>query len=218
MDNYMLKKVNIPKPIPEIINHVADIANRDDIPEGVVFLSNTLDWKKIIPPHKYNIIKQKIFHSNLLTKLIREQYGSYLKDHRLNPYIAIFENTDRSSMARYLPHTDPRRMIGFNYYLNYGGNNTTLSVYNESNWEENSTIKDWDELTLIKSYTLNPETWYSFDSKRFHSVENIETKRILISMSPASPIPIPGNPPEYDRALDSFEAITKKYSELFADL
>jgi hypothetical protein len=215
----MLKITNIPKPSNDILELVIDITTSKDIPKDVTLLNKPdLNWWSVHLKNECNIVKSTILYSHLLVSMIREQYGPFLRYHILNPYIVVFENTNPSCSAYYVPHTDPKRMTAFNYYLDYGGDSATLSTYNECDWNEEPKVKDWEDLTLLKQYQLNTSNWYCFDTKRFHSVDNIQTKRILISMSPMNPkLETNIGPPNYNRETDSFEAITTMYSEIFQE-
>jgi len=82
------------------------------------------------------------------------------------------------------PYYDYRN-ITLNYYLKQGGNNVETVFYTEEQVDNLSQglTQDHQNLTVLNKFLLNEDCWYLLDTKRFHSVENIETERRILSLS-----------------------------------
>ena len=66
-------------------------------------------------------------------------------------------------------HKDVSRLFAINYLLDNGGEDAYLGLYNEN--------KD-----LIDTYKQLPGEWLLLDTQKYHSVCNIKTKRVALSI------------------------------------
>lgn len=215
----MLKTINLPKLQDDILQFITEMTNTDISRKQYKLHGSDGDWWSDHLKSERNMVKTVSLISPVLTSMLRAQYGSLFKNHILNPFVLISENTNPSSPGYLAPHTDQRSMIAINYCLHRGGDNAMFSVYNEreENYEVRTVVKDWTDLTILQQYQVKTGDWYSLDTKRFHSVENIETTRIILSMrlmNAARPV---HGPPTYDPKTDSFDLVTAMYSDIFQD-
>jgi hypothetical protein len=79
-------------------------------------------------------------------------------------------------------HYDYYRHIAINYYIDLGGDSVRTCFYDKSREMdmEDSKFFTYDEINLQKSYHLQLNNWYSYSVQQCHSVENIETTRIIL--------------------------------------
>ena len=115
--------------------------------------------------------------------LALQQYQKYFT-HPINLTFVAFVNTKKIT-ACYPPHTDNYRGLALNYYLNVGGDNVITTYYKEkeeSNY--NGTHKKYEDVTIDRQfYERDYNKWLAFDTRIFHSIENIETERITLCIN-----------------------------------
>jgi hypothetical protein len=215
----MLKTANLPKPSDDILQFLTEMTSTDMSRKKYDLQFNFNGVSELSQQCDRNIITPVFLISPLLTSMLRAQYGSFFKNHIINPFVIILENTNPTSLGFLPPHYDERSMIALNYCLRRGGDNAKFSVYNEreENYEVKYVVKDWADLTPTQQYSVKTGDWYSFDTKRFHSIDNIETTRILLTMRLMNATLPTNGPPTYNTETDSFDEITAMYSDIFQD-
>lgn len=171
-------KLNLPNPSPELLVAVQETV-ASDIPNYV-------------PGYEYLLpnVADGIYFYSKISELGKEQYQPLFDEEIfvmgmiLRPYPWENGNTNYVSSC-YRPHCDGGRIIGFNYILDCGGDNVTTTMYTKfnDNKEEMGHVLNYDEVTPIRSYHLDKNTWYCLDAARYHSVENIEHDRLLLTIS-----------------------------------
>jgi len=84
-----------------------------------------------------------------------------------------------------LPHTDLSRDVVLLYLLSTGGDRveTKFWRYNgQTRCEGHVHPKSYDELELLESVVLKPNTWHMLDAKVVHSVENLTSDRVALQL------------------------------------
>jgi hypothetical protein len=103
------------------------------------------------------------------------------------PIVGVMRNpTDK--LASFPPHYDKVKGASVNIVIELGGSNVRTVLYEDARTEnfEDPFIKKISDCVPIASYKLPKEEWYLFNTQRLHSVENIETRRIAVSLMPES--------------------------------
>ena len=96
--------------------------------------------------------------------------------------------------SRFAPHIDPSdaRTHCINYILNVGGQNVETVWYDIKPEHRHRKIEcapiPNERLTETERHLLKPETWYQLKTDVPHSVENIESIRLSISIALHEPI------------------------------
>lgn len=113
------------------------------------------------------------------------EYQSFF-DEDINFTGMLFKPDDRTISSSLAPHPDTGRLTGLNFILDTGGSNVVTTWYNKTN--PDLTYKEWakeinDTLVPWSSYKYEPDTWYAMDSSRFHSVKNITSDRLILTIS-----------------------------------
>lgn len=87
------------------------------------------------------------------------------------------------------PHTDSGRYGQFIYVIELGGRSVVTSWYRERGKplfrqeEHLGKISDTTGLEKIESVVLKEHTWYFFNTKILHGVENLDSRRKSVSIS-----------------------------------
>ncbi len=125
------------------------------------------------------------FLDEQVTDLGRRQFQQYFP-YKLFPGIGLIKNTSPDTLASYCPHTDKVRTVCINYYIEAGGQNVTTVFYDKEDLIDDlvgSHMAAYKDLNKIKEQYFNENIWYMFGTRRFHSVENIEGVRIILTLS-----------------------------------
>jgi len=136
-------------------------------------------------------------------RLAREQYQPFF-DEEFFPVIGILTNVDQyEKYACWPPHSDRERIFGLNWYIEEGGDNVSTVFYKQM-WDHEvgaGTGKIWkySEVELDQSIHFEINKWYALSVRRAHSIEKIETRRLLFSLS------------FYNMIFDDFKEKYKKY-------
>jgi|TARA_R100000988_G_C3982274_1_gene157671 hypothetical protein len=103
------------------------------------------------------------------------------------PIIGVMRNkTDR--LASFPPHYDKVKAASVNIVLEVGGSNVETIFYEDVRTKdfEDPFIKKVSDCIPIAKYKFEKEQWHLFNTQRLHSVENIETRRVTVSLMPES--------------------------------
>ena len=103
------------------------------------------------------------------------------------PIVGVMRNpTDK--LASFPPHYDKVKAASINIVIELGGSNVRTVLYEDARTEnfEDPFIKKISDCVPIASYKLPKEEWHLFNTQRLHSVENIETRRVTVSLMPES--------------------------------
>jgi hypothetical protein len=173
----MFTKLNLPKPSEQLSKIVLDIANSQPINHSMI------DWHNKQQTSEFNIVSGDFVYRPDLGERFMLEYSSV--NIPMSPLVGILRNTkDPSNLACYPIHCDRVRTIAINYYIDLGGSNVETSFYNEYNDPSDIVggyVLPYSKHKPISKYQTDKDTWYFFNTKQYHSVENIETTRIILS-------------------------------------
>lgn len=175
----MIYKLDLPKPSEKLINSVMQYTKQSKVN------LDTLKWHQSIQNSNVNCAYGDFFTKPDVTALCRKEFQPYFTK-LIFPTIGVITNTDKNRHASYPPHTDRARSIGINYYIDMGGENVQTVFYNKCDPPEEKTggnVLPYETLSVDTQFKFLPNTWYAINTKQYHSVENIETTRCILSLS-----------------------------------
>jgi hypothetical protein len=150
-----------------------------------------LESKKL--EEKFHTTKEFVLNGTTWQRAVYRRYeissesGAWIREH-------IGEYSQAGSQIIYRgqsfsPHTDggPRRYI-LNYLIDAGGTDVATQWFREHNRDlirEGPALQypEGENLELIKSETIPTATWTALFGKVIHSVVNVETQRLQLSVS-----------------------------------
>ena len=122
--------------------------------------------------------------SKSLQDKIRQQYQHYFSA-PITPIFGVFENVYKDNLAECPPHCDRHRRLAINYIITSGGSNVLTCFYHNRRINQNLEVAEnalHDNISLNFKVRLPDQVWHTYDVQTYHSVENIETKRIILSL------------------------------------
>ena len=181
LNRYMIALLNLPKPSDELLSVVTSYIDTLQINNDAKKYYDDTQSGKI------NCIDGQIFScpSSIYIQMFREFYP-YIKE-KFNTSIGIFKNTDTNNLSYLPPHIDAIRTLGLNYIISEGGVNTLTTMYKmdspKSTKARDIQMIPYEELDLSFSVKTIKDNWYATDIQNYHSVDNIETQRTILSIS-----------------------------------
>ena len=131
-----------------------------------------------------NIVLAGQITDDTITQLVQDQYQQYF-DVKLGATLSFFKN-ERSYPGCLPPHIHSVRTLALNFYIVTGGNSVATTLFKFKHMQPNSKFFDYyhyDDLEFQDHVICNNPTWYAFESSKPHSVENIESTRILLAIT-----------------------------------
>jgi hypothetical protein len=124
-----------------------------------------------------------IGESGLQTQL-EDLYFPYFKQD-FTILLGIIKNSNNSGYASCPPHCDSVRMSAINYVVQSGGSNVITKFYKKvrqgSIFFDSENIK-YGDAEVHSEIKIPEHKWHCFNPHIYHSVENVETSRILLSL------------------------------------
>ena len=171
-------KVNLPKPSITFLTTIRSVISNE--------LPNFEPGYEYLKPG----LADSMYFTNLISDLGKDEYQNFFAEKlfvfamiiRPEPWVNSAKKYVRSS---YPPHYDFSRTMGINYYIDTGGDNVKTIMYNQTKYDDNAMpqLLKYDQVTVMQEYHTEPNVWYAIDGSRFHSVENIESDRLILSLS-----------------------------------
>lgn len=176
----MIVPLDLPMPSPKLINLVRETAlNRP------VNMSSKFWHEQQQSSSNINCAAGDFFSDTEITELTRLEY-QHLFDEVIYPVVGIIINTNPDKIASYPPHVDRARITALNFYVDEGGEEVTTVLYNQYESIEDTVggqVAKYEDLTIDHVYKMTSNQWYALNVRQYHSVENIETSRIILSIS-----------------------------------
>lgn len=175
----MICELNLPPPSKLLTNLVlAEFQKQKNNP---IFEKTRQEREEFQNKNVTNLVHQ-VFNDYIKTLGLQE-YQKYFT-HPINLALVAFVNTKKIT-ACFPPHTDNYRGLAVNYYLKVGGDNVVTTYYKEKEESSyNGTHKKYEDVTIDRQfYERDYNKWLAFDTRIFHSIENIETERITLSIN-----------------------------------
>lgn len=170
--NIFMFALNLPHPSDELLDSIR------------IDLASTLDTH--VPQNTFQpgMVDFIYFHGKSKELGIKEYSKFFEEDFNFTGM--LFRPDSSVKESNLLPHPDLGRITGLNYILSSGGDNVTTTWYNKVN--ENLQNREWmhdiyEGLEPIRSYCYKEHVWYAMESCRFHSVENVQSDRLILTVS-----------------------------------
>mgnify|MGYP001327506984 CR=1 FL=1 len=143
---------------------------------------NLVDYYKVIKLPKLDL-SNNFYDKNkkgLFSKKVKGYYSYYVTDETKNKVESLFPKNffteDISIIAQIIDtglneaiHKDGKRIYALNYMIDTGGEKAELKVYD-------------DNKNLVSSYLQKPGEWVLLNTQKYHSICNIETNRVAMSI------------------------------------
>lgn len=175
----MLYKIFLPKPSSSLI----DLTRHYALAEPIDALA--LDWHKKIQNPTVNCAAGSFFMKSEITDIVKQEYQKFFTK-EIFPIIGVMTNTVKNLPASYPPHSDRVRTVGINYYIDLGGDNVQTIFYDKHDPLTDKIgghVEPYENLKSLSTIKFTKDIWYAIDTRHYHSVENIMTKRYLLSLS-----------------------------------
>jgi hypothetical protein len=175
----MFTEINLPKPSEKLINLIKTVAA--DRPTNI---GGKAVHDAIQESYRNNAAGE-FFRTEEITQLALSEYQHYFYNNVI-PMIGLLRNTRTDQLAGYAPHSDRIRNVAINFYIDLGGSNVSTVFYDKYDPEDDLVggyNAKYEDLNKVGEYFCNDSTWYVFNSRQYHSVENIETTRVMLSLS-----------------------------------
>jgi len=171
----MIYNLNLPKPSNELIKLVTSVATN----RPVNYESKR--WHQTIQDTNVNCAAGEFFGDADVAALAKKELAPYINID-FSPAIGIIRNVESNGPACYPPHTDRVRTVAINYYIKSGGSNVKTFFYDQCNSEKGHVLP-YSQLRKVDECCFDTDSWYVFDTTQYHSVENIESERIILTLS-----------------------------------
>ena len=176
----MIKILKLPQPsieLVELCRHMAITAPLE------------MNLKKLhdnIQNHTVNSVSRKFIEDNdKLNLLVNREFQNYFR-HPMYPALGIVKNIG-DTIACWPPHSDRTRIFALNYYIEEGGSNVQTVMYNTiDNYDAGKgtgNIFPYRGLTLDQVFHLDMNQWYAFNVRKVHSIENVVSTRLILTLS-----------------------------------
>jgi len=178
----MLVTLNLPSPKLELLTYVEKKLN------DFVFTERKLSWCQQVYGKNNLYADYEYYTDETIVTLIKNQFQKHFSFSINNVFLILMNSHDRQPRVM-PPHTDKLRMTAINFYTRLGGNSTNFILYDKYGLNDinNSDLLRYDQLRVQSKHNLKEETWYGFNSKQFHSIENVTSKRLCIGLFFAEP-------------------------------
>jgi len=177
----MISLLNLPKPSDNLMSMI--VSHLDTLQ----FSNGSKKYYDLTQDGKVNCSEGQIFECpSTITKQMYREFYPHIRMKFL-PTVGIFKNTDPTKLAYLPPHIDATRKLVLNYVISEGGKNTLTSMY-KMNCSKPTLPRDiqmisYENLDLSFSVKTLKNNWYATDVQNYHSVDNIETQRIILTIS-----------------------------------
>jgi hypothetical protein len=175
-------EMNLPKPNADLEREILRCAH--EAPLDTVFKTHHENFQNVT----VNAVSRQYEKTDeVVIKLAKEQYQVYF-DEEIFPVVGILTNVHPTEKyACWPPHSDRERVFCMNYYYEEGGENVTTVFYKQmcDNTPGLGTGKRWQytECEVHEPIHFEMNKWYGLAVRRAHSIENVENRRIMFSLS-----------------------------------
>ena len=173
----MLIQLNLPKPNTDLINYSIKIINDFE------FAYRKLDWCKKTYGFNHSYADYEYYIDDYITSSTLTQFQCYFK-YAIDKVYLIMNNSHDGLPRVMPPHTDKYRKTAINFYPKLGGCNSKLTLYKQygSDQLNESDLAPYNQLSKESVHSLAENTWFGFNAKQFHSLENITSKRLCLAL------------------------------------
>ena len=171
-------------PLPvELERTIAEFASA--IPpdeDGRLWIENFHDNQVQAVSHVYG--RGNTFLSDAIQQQLNDLYSSYFGE-SVTGIVGKLDNTQHYTSACSPPHCDRYRYVAINYLLQAGGSNVMTCFYKQHRGSDDLTSADniqYTKLDLHAEVCVPEQSWHAYNVQYYHSVENIESTRLMFSL------------------------------------
>lgn len=177
----MFVKINLPSPSAAIRKEIFRIVESSPLEMSLKSKHDS------IQNYTVNSVSRKFIETDsIFNDLVQSEYSRYF-DEPFSPAVGIITNTDVNTIACWPPHSDRVRIFALNFYLTEGGQRVETIMYDHHDdyisGIGTGKIYNYSDLKVEKTYHLKLNQWYALNVRQAHSIENIETQRIIFTIS-----------------------------------
>jgi hypothetical protein len=174
----MLKRLSLPSPKEEVKIYAYKILNEFD------FSQRKIDWTIQTWGKQFNYADVEYYHNQDFSKMVIDDVQHHFNANIDYVFIILMSSWDKIPRCM-PPHTDKMRRTAVNYYFELGGEDPELVFYTKhGNKDIHVTdLEKYENLDVQSVHKLQCHSWFAFNGKQFHSVENITDKRLCITLS-----------------------------------
>lgn len=182
METDIILELNLPGPNELLLDAIMRCANEAPIDTRYKGNHERLQGNTI------NAISRQFEKDNEeIIELARKQYQPFFEE-EFFPVVGILTNIDpNEKYACWPPHSDRERIFALNWYIEEGGENVSTVFYKQM-WDHTpglGTGKPWkySEVEVDHEIHFEMNKWYALSVRRAHSIERVENRRLLFSLS-----------------------------------
>jgi hypothetical protein len=177
----MITELCIPKPSPELLQNVYRVAEAAELELPLKAMHDK------IQNYTRNSVSRKFIENDAeIARLAAIEYAP-LFDEKIIPAVGIVKNIQTEKYACWPPHADRVRIFALNFYVEPGGENVRTIMYDRhSNFYPGpgtGEIYQYESLKVEAEFQLKNREWYALSVRQAHSVEDIESTRIIFTLS-----------------------------------
>jgi hypothetical protein len=177
----MIVELDLPHPSENIIQVAHRIANSAPLDLELKAMHDKIqDFTK-------NSVSRKFIEDDEELNILAQSEFGHLFDEKFKPAIGIVKNIQPDKCACWPPHSDRVRIFALNYYIKEGGKYVTTVTYNRHGDYKvgpgTGSIFKYEDLTIDTEYHLKMNQWHALSVRQAHSIENIESTRIIFTLS-----------------------------------
>ena len=168
-------KIDLPPPSLELVTSIRNFVSE------ITLDASKKQWLDDFHNQSVNSVLH-YFTRPVFEQQVQQEYGKFFNV-PISGLLGIMKNA-QSTPACLPPHIDRQRGVAVNYYLEMGGDNIDTVFYDAT---KNTTAigavnYHYDSVSKLSQYRFQKDQWYAYEVSRCHSVENIETTRIIFGI------------------------------------
>jgi hypothetical protein len=167
-----IRKIKLPPPSAKLIAMFKEVAESNLVPQPLAEPNLAIN-------------STFTFASQEINRQVQLEYLQYIPNTKFRAFFGVMKNTMPGHPSSISPHTDRRRLMSLNYYIDLGGSavETVFYTFRQNFFDARKST----QLTYLKAgkktkSVILDQGWYAFDGDLAHSVENILTTRTILSL------------------------------------
>ena len=136
--------------------------------------------------NKMNCAEGQKFQCDYFVNLqIKKEFQPFIQE-TFYTSIGIFKNIGDDNLSCLPPHIDSVRTLNLNYIISEGGENVLTTMYKTDIPKVTKNMlqmESYQNLEIDFSVKTIANNWYAMDIQNYHSVDNIENERVILSIS-----------------------------------
>lgn len=173
----VIYELDLPQPTAQLEQALRDFA------AGIKTDPDDKPWLEASQEQDVNSVDAAFVRAESLELMVKQEYGKFFPDTDIMAVVGLMRNLE-SRPACLPPHVDQTRALAINYYIELGGPHVTTSFYDR--YEQVSVDRAYNfrykDITKVGEFCFQAKKWYAFNTNQCHSVEGIETDRLMFTI------------------------------------